>query len=116
MAKALIYKELRENLLIALGALVASLADKSFKLESVPPIWSDRFGSGVGLRAVGAFAGGVVAMFGARLAVDEGRVEQHVADWVRTLEALRDDRLDLQNAKDFGKLNDCLDSVIGEDS
>jgi len=53
---------------IALGALIASLADKSFRLESVPPIWSDRFGSGVGLRAVGAFAGGVVAMFGARLA------------------------------------------------
>jgi putative NADPH-quinone reductase len=56
------------------------------------------------------------ALFGARLAVDEGRVEQHVADWVRTLEALRDGRLDLQKAKDFGKLNDCLDSVIGEGS
>ena len=56
------------------------------------------------------------ALFGARLAVDENRVEQHVADWVRTLEALRDGRLDLSRAKDFGKLNDCLDSVIVEDS
>jgi len=53
---------------ILLGALVASLADKSFKKESVPPIWSDRFGNKVSLRAVGAILGGIVAMFGARLA------------------------------------------------
>ena len=56
------------------------------------------------------------ALFGARLAVEENRVDQHVADWVRTLEALRDGRLDLQKAKGFGKLNDCLDTVIGEES
>ena len=56
------------------------------------------------------------ALFGARLAVEEGRVEQHVAAWVRTLEALRDGRLDLHRAKEFGKLNDCLDTVIGEES
>ena len=54
------------------------------------------------------------ALFGARLAIEENRVDQHVADWVRTLEALRDGRLDLHKAKDFGKLNDCLDTVIGE--
>ena len=53
---------------IAAGAFVSSLLDGSFKTESVPPIWSQRFGSGVGVRAVGAFLGGVVAMFGARLA------------------------------------------------
>jgi glutathione-regulated potassium-efflux system ancillary protein KefG len=29
------------------------------------------------------------ALFGARTAVDEGRVDAHVADWVRVLEALR---------------------------
>jgi hypothetical protein len=50
------------------GALIASLADRSFRMESVPPIWSDRFGNRVGVRAVGAFLGGIVAMFGARLA------------------------------------------------
>jgi len=54
------------------------------------------------------------ALFGARRAVEEDRVGQHVADWVRTLEALRDDRLDLERARGFTKLNDCLDSVIGE--
>jgi len=53
---------------ILIGAFVASMVDRSFKLESVPPIWSDRFGTSIGVRAVGAFAGGVVAMFGARLA------------------------------------------------
>ena len=53
---------------VFIGALAASLLDKSFKLEGAPPIWSDRFGNGVGLRALGAFLGGIVAMFGARLA------------------------------------------------
>ena len=53
---------------IFIGALASSMIDKSFKLESVPPIWSDRFGTSVPVRAVGAFLGGIVAMFGARLA------------------------------------------------
>ena len=53
------------------------------------------------------------ALFGARLAVEENRVGQHVADWVRTLEALRDGRLDLRRAREYAKLNDCLDIVIG---
>ncbi len=50
------------------GAMASSLADKSFKVESVPPTWARRFGPGVGRRAVFAFLGGVVAMFGVRLA------------------------------------------------
>lgn len=53
---------------ILLGAFAASMADRSFQAEAVPPIWSDRFGSRIWVRAVGAFLGGVVAMFGARLA------------------------------------------------
>lgn len=53
---------------IAIGAFAASRIDGSFKLESSPPIWRDRFGRGVGVRAVGAFLGGIVAMFGARMA------------------------------------------------
>lgn len=53
---------------IFIGALGAALLDGSFKFESVPPIWRERFGSSIGVRAGGAFAGGVVAMFGARLA------------------------------------------------
>lgn len=50
------------------GALVSSLTDRSFKLEAVPPAWAARFGGSVGRRAAFAFLGGVVAMFGARLA------------------------------------------------
>lgn len=53
---------------IFLGALVSSLTDRSFKLESVPPAWAGRFGPGVGRRAAGAVLGGVVAMIGARMA------------------------------------------------
>lgn len=53
---------------IFFGALAASLTDKSFKLESVPPTWSERFGPSVWKRALGAFVGGIVAMIGARLA------------------------------------------------
>jgi hypothetical protein len=53
---------------IFVGALAGAASDRSFKLESVPPVWAERFGHGVGRRAVAAFAGGAVAMFGARLA------------------------------------------------
>lgn len=53
---------------IVLGAFISSLADKSFRLESVPPIWAKRFGPSIGKRAVWAFLGGIVAMLGARLA------------------------------------------------
>ncbi len=53
---------------IFIGALAASRLDRSFKLEAVPPIWNERFGSKVRTRAFGAFLGGIVAMFGARLA------------------------------------------------
>ena len=53
---------------IFIGALIAAFTDKSFKLESVPPTWSARFGNSIGLRALAAIGGGAVAMFGARLA------------------------------------------------
>ena len=53
---------------ILIGAFFASRFDGSFKMEAVPPYWLERFGGGVGIRAVGAFLGGIVAMFGARLA------------------------------------------------
>jgi putative NADPH-quinone reductase len=52
------------------------------------------------------------ALFGARTAVDEGRIGGHVADWVRVLEALRDDRLDLTAVLPQAKLNADLDSII----
>ena len=53
---------------IFLGALVSSVTDRSFKWESVPPVWAKRFGNSPVKRAVGAVLGGIVAMVGARMA------------------------------------------------
>lgn len=53
---------------IFLGALISSATDRSYKLESVPPIWEKRFGPSIGKRALWAFLGGIVAMVGARMA------------------------------------------------
>ena len=50
------------------GALIASLSDRSFKLEAVPPLWQQYFGPSVAKRGLAAFFGGIVAMIGARLA------------------------------------------------
>ena len=53
---------------IFFGAVLASMTDGSFKPEGVPPIWRERFGSSRTVRAVGGLIGGIVTMFGARLA------------------------------------------------
>jgi len=53
-------------------------------------------------------------LFGARTAVEEGRVEAHVADWVRVLEALRDERLDIEAARNLPRLNADLGAIISE--
>ena len=54
------------------------------------------------------------ALFGARTAVEEGRISQHVTGWTRVLEALRDDRLDIAVAKGLPRLNGDLDAIIRE--
>ena len=53
---------------IALGGLGASLASGTFKIQRVPPMWAARFGDRPLWRNLTAFAGGVVLLFGARLA------------------------------------------------
>lgn len=53
---------------VFLGALAGALHDRSFKKESVPPMWAERFGPGIWKRGAVAFIGGIFAMFGARLA------------------------------------------------
>jgi len=52
------------------------------------------------------------ALFGARTAVEEGRISAHVADWTRLLRALRDDRLDLSRAAALPRLNQNLDAIV----
>jgi len=53
---------------VFIGALVSARLGKTAKLETVPPIWEERFGSNAFIRAIGAFIGGVILLFGARLA------------------------------------------------
>lgn len=54
------------------------------------------------------------ALFGSRQAMEENRLDEHVSNWRRILEALRDDRLDIKQARRCRKLNDELDKVIRE--
>lgn len=53
---------------IFMGSLISSTTSRSFKWKAVPDMWEDRFGPGKMKRAVVAFIGGMIAMFGARLA------------------------------------------------
>ena len=54
------------------------------------------------------------ALFGSRSAVEEGRIGRHVADWMRVLKALRDDRLDIATAQNLPMLNSELNVVLEE--
>lgn len=53
---------------IALGGFLSALASRSFRVEVVPTVWRERFGASATKRLLAAFAGGTLAMFGARLA------------------------------------------------
>ena len=53
---------------IGIGAFLAAAATRDLRIEQVPPIWRERFGNHAGRRAIAAFLGGAVALFGARLA------------------------------------------------
>lgn len=54
---------------IFLGSLISAMTSGSFRLQAVPDMWAERFGrKSVAKRAMFAFIGGVVAMFGARMA------------------------------------------------
>jgi uncharacterized membrane protein YedE/YeeE len=50
------------------GAFVSSLAGGTFRFETVPRFWRERFGGSVAKRFAGAFLGGAGMMFGARMA------------------------------------------------
>ena len=53
---------------ILLGAFVSARSSGDFKLQTVPDMWRKRFGASPAKRGVVAFFGGVIALFGARLA------------------------------------------------
>ena len=51
-----------------LGSLISVLVSRTFRLEKVPATWSQQFGGSKVKRFVAAFLGGVIIMFGARMA------------------------------------------------
>jgi len=53
---------------ILVGSYVSAKLFDDFRWQAVPPMWEKRFGSNQVSRGVVALVGGVVAMFGARLA------------------------------------------------
>lgn len=53
-------------------------------------------------------------LFGSRTALEDERVNQHIADWTYLLKALRDNRLDVGLAKDQPRLNIELYTLIKE--
>jgi len=53
---------------IFLGSLISSITSASFRWQALPDMWRNRFGSSISKRAIVAFLGAAVAMFGARLA------------------------------------------------
>ncbi len=53
---------------IFIGSLIASTTSGSFRWKAVPDMWEARFGPSKVNRGFVAFIGGVIAMFGARLA------------------------------------------------
>lgn len=53
---------------IAIGAFIAAVSSGSFRWQAVPAMWQESFGWKIGPRAATAFIGGIIAMFGARLA------------------------------------------------
>lgn len=53
---------------VFIGALLSSKLSGDRPTENVPPLWKWRFGENPAKRYTGAFAGGALMMFGARLA------------------------------------------------
>lgn len=53
---------------ILFGSMVSALTSDSFRWQAVPDMWAKRFGNNPVKRGLVAFVGGVVAIFGARLA------------------------------------------------
>jgi uncharacterized protein len=72
-----------------LGSLASVLLSRSFQWEGVPKTWSERFGTSSAKRLGAAFLGGVIIMYGARMAGGctsghgiSGSLQLAVSSWV----------------------------------
>lgn len=55
-------------LMMAIGAFISAWFGRTFKVERVPTLWQSRFGPGIAKRYAAAFVGGIILIFGARMA------------------------------------------------
>jgi len=53
---------------IFLGSLISAMTSRTFRWQALPTMWEGRFGPSLGKRWLVAFVGGMIGMFGARLA------------------------------------------------
>ena len=53
---------------VLIGAFIAAKTSDTFQWKAIPNIWEQRFGPSLINRGIVAFIGGVIVMFGARLA------------------------------------------------
>ena len=53
---------------IFIGSFISAVWSGSFKWQGVPDMWAERFGTNPVKRGIVAFIGGILAMYGARLA------------------------------------------------
>ncbi len=74
---------------IFIGAFASAKLGDDRTEQSVPALWRWRFGSSTALRFAGAFAGGALMMFGARLAQGctsghgiSGALQLAVSSWI----------------------------------
>jgi uncharacterized protein len=51
-----------------LGAFISALFSNSFHIEKVPRVWKEQFGNSAPVRFLAAFVGGIIVMYGARMA------------------------------------------------
>ncbi len=77
---------------IVAGGAIAALTGGEFANEWVPPMWEDRFGESVALRAAIGFCGGLLMAFGARMASGctsghgiSGTLQLNVASWIAVI-------------------------------
>jgi uncharacterized membrane protein YedE/YeeE len=54
--------------MLPIGAFLAARLSRSRRVEHIPAVWRARFGDSRALRYAGAFVGGAILVFGARLA------------------------------------------------
>jgi hypothetical protein len=56
------------------------------------------------------------ALRAARTALEDGRVDAHIDNWVQILDCLRDGRVDGERAAGAERLDDCVTALDGEQS